>query len=50
MNLVQGGQYDKALVALREQNHGFILTEKDSKTGLTALHYAAAAGKLVSYI
>lgn len=43
---LRGGQYDKALISLREPNHGFVVTEKDSKSGLTALHYASAAGKL----
>lgn len=44
---LKAGLFDKALAAVRTPQHGFDLNEKD-ESGMVALQYAAAAGKLVS--
>ncbi len=44
---LKAGLFDKALTALRSPQHGFDPNEKEESSGMVALQYAAAAGKLV---
>ncbi|RYY79489.1 hypothetical protein EON63_17210 [archaeon] len=45
---VQSGMFDKALKTLVEAKGQFDVNEVDPQTGMAPIHFAAAAGKLVS--